>query len=90
MVKKRKLIRSWKQKTRFAEMDKVQKEKADSWQNFLKGKGSKKKSGFLTSAKRESIFKVPEGVKSKVGVVGSGKGMTDYQRQGKHEFSLDD
>jgi survival-of-motor-neuron-related-splicing factor 30 len=44
----------------------------------------------MTSAKRESIFKVPDGVSSKVGVVGSGKGMTDFQRKGRHEFSLDD
>ncbi len=30
--------------------------------------------------KKESIFAVPEGVNSKVGVVGSGKGMTQYQK----------
>jgi hypothetical protein len=30
---------------------------------------------------------VPEG--GKVGVIGSGKGMTDYKKQGRHEFSLD-
>lgn len=29
-------------------MDLKQKEKADSWQNFISGKGSKKKTGFFT------------------------------------------
>ena len=31
-------------------MDLAQKQKQDSWQSFLKGKGSKKKTGFLTGA----------------------------------------
>jgi hypothetical protein len=29
-------------------MDLAQKQKADSWQSFMKGKGAKKKTGFLT------------------------------------------
>jgi survival-of-motor-neuron-related-splicing factor 30 len=48
--------------------------------------GSKKKAGFLTGTKKESIFRVPEGYKGKVGVVGSGQGMTDYQKRKRHEF----
>jgi hypothetical protein len=32
-------------------------------------------------------FSVPEG--GKVGVVGSGRGMTDYKKAGRHEFSVD-
>lgn len=39
--------------------------------------------------RKESIFKVPEGVNAKVGVVGSGKGMTDYQKRKRNE-GLDD
>jgi survival of motor neuron-related-splicing factor 30 len=30
--------------------------------------------------RKESIFAVPEGVNAKVGVTGSGKGMTQYQK----------
>jgi survival-of-motor-neuron-related-splicing factor 30 len=40
--------------------------------------------------KKESIFKVPEGLDARVGVVGSGKGMTENAKRGRHEFSADD
>lgn len=41
----------------------------------------------MTSLKKESMFRVPEGVKAKVGVVGSGQGMTDYQKRKRHDFA---
>ncbi|KXZ56279.1 hypothetical protein GPECTOR_1g244 [Gonium pectorale] len=87
-ARKKKLLKSLKSKIRFQNMDLAQKQKQDSWQSFLKGKGSKKKTGFLTGAiKKSSIFSVPEGlVGSKVGVVGSGRGMTDYSKKQRHEF----
>lgn len=66
-------------------MDMKQKQKADNWQKFIKGKGSKKVTGFFTGAKKESIFKVSE--TGKVGVVGSGKPMTDFQKRSKHDFN---
>jgi survival of motor neuron-related-splicing factor 30 len=65
----------------------LQKEKQSSWQSFLKGKGTKKKAGFFTGHKKDSMFSVNEG--GKVGVVGSGKGMTDYKKRQRHEFDLD-
>ncbi|KDD71207.1 hypothetical protein H632_c5560p0 [Helicosporidium sp. ATCC 50920] len=65
-------------------MDLEQKSKADAWKTFAAGKGSKKRTGFMTGHKKESIFKVPEG--GKVGVVGSGQGMTDYKKQKRHDF----
>lgn len=49
--RKRKLIKNFKKQQRFAEMDNVQKQKADNWKSFLSGKGSKG-----PGAKRESIF----------------------------------
>jgi hypothetical protein len=33
------------------------------------------------------MFKVPEG--GKVGVIGSGRGMTEAAKRGRHEFSLE-
>jgi survival-of-motor-neuron-related-splicing factor 30 len=125
---------------RFTNMDLVQKEKQDSWNSFMTGKGAKKKKGFFTGeetqrnvvwhgaawrkrllsartavsllpycfppsflpsfcvcvcgllagTKKESIFKVPDGTAGKVGVVGSGKGVTEYQKRGKHQFQEDD
>ena len=35
---------------------------------------------------RESIFKSPDTVDGKVGVTGSGKGMTNYKEMGKYVF----
>lgn len=36
-------------------MDIAQKEKQGSWQSFLKGKGSKSKTGFITGKKKQSM-----------------------------------
>ena len=44
--------------------------------------------GFLSAGKKSSMFSVPEGVESKVGVIGSGQGMTAQPSGTKHEFSL--
>ncbi|MFS7945974.1 putative Tudor domain-containing protein [Helianthus anomalus] len=40
--------------------------------------------GFFSGRKRESIFKSPDDPFGKVGVTGSGKGLTDFQRREKH------
>lgn len=45
IARKKKLLKSYKSKKRFQQMDIKQKERADSWQSFLKGKGSKPKQG---------------------------------------------
>lgn len=44
-ARKKKLLKSYKSKKRFQQMDVKQKERQTSWQNFQKGKGSKAKSG---------------------------------------------
>ena len=43
--------------------------------------------GFLSSGQKQSIFAVPDNPEGKVGVVGSGKGMTDYSNTGRHDFN---
>ncbi len=43
--RKKKLIKSYKSKARFQEMDMAQKAKKDNWQSFLSGKATKKKTG---------------------------------------------
>lgn len=40
--------------------------------------------GFFSGRKRESIFKSPDDPFGKVGVIGSGKGLTDFQKREKH------
>ncbi|KAI8071724.1 hypothetical protein BC940DRAFT_330943 [Gongronella butleri] len=57
--------------------------KKNAWLNFAtKDKKGKRKSAINT----KSIFRTPDSLDSKVGVVGSGRGMTDYQQRGKHSF----
>lgn len=44
--------------------------------------------GFFTGRKKESMFKVPEG--GKVGVIGSGRGVTEYKKATRHEFNVEE
>lgn len=89
-AKKKKLAKSYKSKMRFQQMDLKQKERQQSWLHFVQGKGSKKKTGFLTGRKKESMFKVPDAVGAKVGVIGSGQGKTDFRPPARHEFKVQD
>ncbi|KAK9812102.1 hypothetical protein WJX73_006622 [Symbiochloris irregularis] len=84
--RKRKLQKSFKSKMRFQQLDMEVKNRQSSWLNFKKGKGAKKKTGFLSGRQKESMFSVPEGLDSKVGVIGSGKGMTESINTGRHDF----
>jgi survival-of-motor-neuron-related-splicing factor 30 len=43
--------------------------------------------GYFTGRKKESMFAVPEG--GKVGVIGSGKGVTEYKKAARHEFNVE-
>lgn len=43
-----------------------------------------------TGTKKESMFKSPESLQGKVGVVGSGKGMTEFTKKSRHEHEADD
>ncbi|ORX56897.1 hypothetical protein DM01DRAFT_1334458 [Hesseltinella vesiculosa] len=56
--------------------------KKNSWLDFAKDKKGKRKKAINT----KSIFRTPDSLDSKVGVVGSGRGMTGYHQQGKHSF----
>lgn len=67
---KKKKLKAIKSHNRFAEIETKTTSKQSSWQNFASKKGV---------YKRESIFKSPDSVDGRVGVVGSGKGVTDFQ-----------
>ena len=54
--------------------------KQNVWQNFQK-KGAKATKGRFAIGKHESIFKTPDSVTGKVGVVGSGQAMTTYKTE---------
>ncbi|KAF9897933.1 hypothetical protein BX616_004743 [Lobosporangium transversale] len=63
--------------------EQVQKQMA--WQNFAKG-GAKKGGAKAAPVLKKSIFATPDNPEGKVGVVGSGKGMTQFQQRGKHIY----
>ncbi|KAF9587165.1 hypothetical protein IFM89_039605 [Coptis chinensis] len=83
-VAKRKKIHAFKSKMRFEQLEVTQNKRQNAWQQFQTTKGRAKKVGFFSGRKRESIFKSPDDPKGKVGVTGSGKGLTDFQRREKH------
>ncbi|KAB1208630.1 Survival of motor neuron-related-splicing factor 30 [Morella rubra] len=81
---KRKKIHAFKSKMRFEQLEVTQNKRQNAWQQFQTTKGKAKKIGFFSGRKRESIFKSPEDPNGKVGVTGSGKGLTEFQKREKH------
>ncbi|XP_057990911.1 uncharacterized protein LOC110634736 isoform X2 [Hevea brasiliensis] len=81
---KRKKIHAFKSKMRFEQLEVAQNKRQNAWQQFQTTKGSTKKVGFFSGRKRESIFKSPDDPNGKVGVTGSGKGLTEFQKREKH------
>jgi len=83
--RKRRQIKAFKGKQRMAEMDAEQNAKKNSWQSFQAKAGGKKRTGFMTGkvGKKDSMFRVPEG--GRVGVVGSGQGVTDYSQKKRYD-----
>lgn len=81
---KRKKIHAFKSKARFEQLELAQNKRQNAWQQFQTTKGKAKKVGFFSGRKKESIFKSPDDHRGKVGVTGSGKGLTDFQRREKH------
>ncbi|KAJ3480865.1 hypothetical protein NLI96_g8051 [Meripilus lineatus] len=63
---------------------KEQSEKQVTWQKFAKK--SEKKGIHIAGVAGTSIFKTPENPLGRVGVTGSGKGMTEVAPRGKHKF----
>ncbi|KAG7099282.1 hypothetical protein E1B28_001141 [Marasmius oreades] len=67
---------------------KEQTAKQASWQKFAKK--SEKKGVHIAGVAGTSIFKTPDNPLGKVGVTGSGKGMTTVAAQSKHKFAVTD
>ncbi|THH30083.1 hypothetical protein EUX98_g4115 [Antrodiella citrinella] len=63
---------------------KEQTAKQATWQKFAKK--SEKKGVHIAGVAGTSIFKTPENPLGRVGVTGSGKGMTEVAARGKHKF----
>ncbi|KAH7931057.1 hypothetical protein BV22DRAFT_25857 [Leucogyrophana mollusca] len=67
---------------------KEQTQKQATWQKFAKK--SEKKGVHIAGVAGTSIFKTPENPLGRVGVTGSGKGMTEVASRGKHKFAPTD
>ncbi|KAE9602086.1 hypothetical protein Lalb_Chr12g0195861 [Lupinus albus] len=75
---KRKKMHAFKSKMRIEQLEVTQNNRQNAWQQFQSTKGKAKKIGFFSGRKRESIFKSPDDPEGKVGVTGSGKGLTEF------------
>lgn len=80
---KKKRIKALKLQNKIQVREEETKQKKASWQEFAQSASKKRKFGSLTGMRKESIFKSPDSLDGKVGVTGSGKGMT---QQSKVEF----
>jgi len=79
--RKRKKIKAIKSKNRIIAKETEQTVVQQSWQKFV-AKGSKKS---LVGLKTSSIFSTTDSVDSRVGVTGSGKGLTEVAERKKHK-----
>jgi survival-of-motor-neuron-related-splicing factor 30 len=70
---KRRKIRAIKSQFRKKKMEEDRNNQKNAWKEFKEKTSKKPKIGFLSSIHRESIFKSPDTVFGKVGVIGSGK-----------------
>ncbi|KIR56355.1 hypothetical protein I315_01420 [Cryptococcus gattii Ru294] len=67
------------------------KEKKNAWEKF--GKKAQKKGIHISGLEGRSVFRTPDNpygrgtLFSVFGVVGSGRGVTEYERMGKHKFN---
>ena len=79
VIAKKKKLRAIKSQNRFQQMEVETKSKQNSWKQFVSGTTRKK--GTFTSINKRSMFSTPESVTGKVGVIGSGQGMTSNREK---------
>ncbi|ORX40802.1 hypothetical protein BD324DRAFT_612151, partial [Kockovaella imperatae] len=84
--KKKKKGEKWME-TQQAKADDM-KEKKTAWDKF--GKKAQKKGIHISGLEGKSVFRTPDNPFGRVGVTGSGKGVTEYERMGKHKFDTKD
>eukprot|EP00440_Ansanella_granifera_P029491 gb/GFBE01032032.1/.p1 GENE.gb/GFBE01032032.1/~~gb/GFBE01032032.1/.p1 ORF type:complete len:336 (+),score=108.18 gb/GFBE01032032.1/:1-1008(+) len=85
-AKKRK-ITAIKKQQRADKLEEEHTKQQSSWQKFFYNKAStRSKCGFASGKPRESIFRVPDSLEGKVGVMGSGKEMTKFSEARKFTY----
>lgn len=77
-AQKKKKIKSIKSHNRSVEKETLQNKRQNNWLSF-QNKGAKRKvTGKFVGRQKDSMFKTPEGDTGKVGVIGSGRPMTEF------------
>merc|ERR1712066_1004799 len=80
-------ITAMKKQQRVDKLDDDAHKSQSSWSKFFYTKAStRSKCGFMSGKPKESIFKVPETLEGKVGVVGSGREMTKFAEPRKFTY----
>lgn len=75
---KKKKLKALKSSFKQSILEKDSREKQNKWMQF-QNKGSQSKEGYFHGKKNtESMFKSPDTIEGRVGVIGSGKGMTNF------------
>ncbi|KAJ3360019.1 hypothetical protein GGF32_008817 [Allomyces javanicus] len=95
-AKKRKKDPTVKAAKRAAKIEAVNAEHNKAQQSWLQFASGKKKGKAVSSTfkpvpilAKKSMFATPDNPHAKVGVTGSGRGMTDFSERGKHKFEPD-
>lgn len=84
--RKRRKVKALKQQVKTKERNQETDAKQSNWLQF-QNKGAKRKVvGSMKQLRKNSIFESPDSVDGKVGVTGSGKGVTDYGDRKKFKF----
>ncbi|XP_063900805.1 survival of motor neuron-related-splicing factor 30-like [Zophobas morio] len=78
-LREKKRIRQLKKKARLIELEEKREKEKERWLAFNRSAGGRAKSGFMAGKAKPSIF--ASTTEGKVGVVGSGKGMTNFRRR---------
>ena len=87
--KKKRKIKAIKSKNRLDIKDKEQSAVQNSWKAFtVKNANKAKKTGSVSHIKKRSMFASPEEVDGKVGVTGSGMGMTQVEDRKRYKLNV--
>lgn len=84
---KRRKIHQLKSEQRKEREDIQMAQRQNSWMKFKNKASTKSKTGFMTGKQKESIFRVPDAIEGRVGVMNSGQGMTTFVDKQKFTYS---
>jgi hypothetical protein len=84
--RKRKKVKKLKLAFKGQVSEAERRQKQNTWQSF-QSKGSKRSRGGAMKAPKQSMFASSDNVEAKVGVTGSGQGLTDFETRKRHNFA---